>query len=513
MTALKTSIIRGLFVRLYAVFVSLWSESVTGKIFARIRAGIKGSVILAFLGREGAMDKSWEQSRSYKVWDFIVNLIPNVFKAVYKAGGRLFSESLILSGLGFLGDKLYILLGLFFAVMIVAPHGVWNNAYAFIGMMLMLFLFAFLSARSGKKLRADKTGPFLPIFLAVAAYSFISSIDVSQSVRFMLFYVTAALTVILVVSSADTEKRLTILITAVLAAVTIAGLYGCYQRVIGVEVVENQVDLTLDLNKDMPGRVYSSFDNPNNFAELLVLTIPFFIAMFLNAKTGKGKLLSIIGVLPAILAIGMTYSRSSWIGLVLAILVFVAFKNWRVLPIVIILGLLAIPILPQSILNRILTIGNLKDSSTSYRFLIFALFFDMLRDVWVKGIGLGSDVVFIAVESYKQLVNGHYPVHAHNNYIQIVAEMGVLGLISYLALIFNTLKRGIKSAAGRYLPKTMKNFVIAGISSMVGILVIGIVEYTWFYPRVMFVFWLVFAFTVAAFRMGNNIEAKPERAL
>jgi hypothetical protein len=84
------------------------------------------------------MDTQWEQSRFYHIWDVVCNFVPFLFRGIRKAGGRLYEQSVILSGLALLGDKLYIVIGLFFAVLIIAPHSVWNNAYAFAGMMVLL---------------------------------------------------------------------------------------------------------------------------------------------------------------------------------------------------------------------------------------------------------------------------------------------------------------------------------------------------------------------------------------
>ena len=88
----------------------------------------------------------------------------------------------------------------------------------------------------------------------------------------------------------------------------------------------------------------------------------------------------------------MTYSRSSWLGLALAAVIFLALMDWRFLPAMLVVGGCAIPFLPRSILNRILTIGNMKDSSARYRIAIYEDTARLLKDYGVTGVGLGSDV-------------------------------------------------------------------------------------------------------------------------
>ena len=123
-------------------------------------------------------------------------------------------------------------------------------------------------------------------------------------------------------------------------------------------------------SSDLPGRIYSFFDNPNNFAELLAMLIPFLLALFLNARGWRGKVLSALSLVPCLVAIGMTYSRSSWIGLAIAVAVFLVLLDRRFLVAFLVVGLCAIPLLPDTIVNRILTIGNMNDSSLRYRFAI-----------------------------------------------------------------------------------------------------------------------------------------------
>ncbi|MEI3580905.1 MAG: hypothetical protein V8Q30_13475 [Acutalibacteraceae bacterium] len=64
----------------------------------------------------------------------------------------------------------------------------------------------------------------------------------------------------------------------------VSSLYGVYQRIQGVEANEAYVDVTV--NAGMPGRVESYFDNPNTFAEVLILLLPLVLALILSAIGG-----------------------------------------------------------------------------------------------------------------------------------------------------------------------------------------------------------------------------------
>lgn len=73
-----------------------------------------------------------------------------------------------------------------------------------------------------------------------------------------------------------------LMVALAVLGLSVAALYGCYQSYIGVDIVASQQDM--NLNQGMPGRVYSFFDNPNNFAEQLAMLLPLNLALFLNSR-------------------------------------------------------------------------------------------------------------------------------------------------------------------------------------------------------------------------------------
>ena len=108
---------------------------------------------------------------------------------------------------------------------------------------------------------------FGSMFLAV-----LFSYEPSASFRFLLYHIAAALCVLVTVSAVRGAEDLKRLAAGGGVCVLVSSLYGVYQRIQGVEVNVSYVDL--DVNAGMPGRVQSYFDNPNTFAEVLILLLP-----------------------------------------------------------------------------------------------------------------------------------------------------------------------------------------------------------------------------------------------
>ncbi len=481
----------------------LWADSALGGWTRRrekeVRAAWEGSALHAVAAREGALRRGWEGSFLRRALEALLSVPVTVAKGLYRLGRGLWDGSLVFRGVTALGRAAWLLLGLFTLVMLVAPHERWNNLYGFLGAAAVYLLYALGCAdRREKRLEVGRLGPWFAFYFLFISLALVCSLSVSLSVRFYLFHLTCFLLVLVGVSAVDSPRQLRALMVCGAVGAAVAALYGCYQGYVGVEVVASQQDLTL--NAGMPGRVYSFFDNPNNFAEVLVMLTPLTLALTLNAKGWRGRCLGAAALVAEVAALGLTYSRSSWLGLALAMVVFLALWNWRFLPVLALAGVCAIPFLPESIWNRILTIGNMKDSSARYRIAIYEDTGRLLRDYGLTGTGLGSDVMRRVFLHYPTLYDGNYPIHTHNNYLQMWAETGFFGLVAFLGLILGQLKEGLQALSRA--DKALRRVLAASVSAMVGILAIGLVEYTWFYPRNMFLFWYLFAVTAAAVKLA-----------
>ena len=485
-----------------------WRQSAIGRWFAgaerAVRASAAHSAVCRFAARDGVILRTWPESVLCRVVTAVVNIPCALFKWLYKALRGLWDGSVAFHVLSAIGGAVWLPLGILLLIMLCVPHDSWNNTYGFLGVVLVTMLFLVGSMnRTRQRLQMERLGPYMTLYMGFIFYGLAASLSTSLSMRFFLFHVTCFLIVLLMVSGIKKYSQLQLLVALVGAGLLVAALYGCYQGYIGVEVVASQQDLTL--NADMPGRVYSFFDNPNNFAEILAMLVPLMLALLINARTFGGKFLALLVVCVSVAAIGFTYGRSCWIGLTGAVVLFVAFQNWRLVPVLLVVGIIAIPFLPESIYNRILTIGNMEDSSTRYRFSIYEATGTLLKDYGWRGVGLGNDVMKTVFEQYPPMRDGNYPIHTHNNYLQMWAEVGFFGLLSYLAVIFGQLKAGVKAFA-HCSDRKVKYMLSAAISAMCGILVISVAEYTWFYPRNMFLFWFLFGVIAVCVKIARTPE-------
>jgi len=204
----------------------------------------------------------------------------------------------------------------------------------------------------------------------------------------------------------------------------------------------------------------------------------------------------------------MTYSRASWVGFACGLVVFVFLWKPKLLPGCFVLGLLCIPFLPSSILHRVQTITNFSDTSTASRVPLYEAALALIRRSPVSGAGLGT----AAVQKYIDVNNLYHArapfVHAHDMYLQIWIEEGLLGVASFVGGMLWSIKR--TAAAVRHgRPSAARTMACAGAGALAGSLVCGLADYLWNYPRVMCIFWFVFALTLAAVKLCRE-DAVPD---
>jgi putative inorganic carbon (hco3(-)) transporter len=176
--------------------------------------------------------------------------------------------------------------------------------------------------------------------------------------------------------------------------------------------------------------------NPNDLAALMVLIIPCTVILAIKSK-GLMRMFYIgsCGLMTAVVFV--TFSRGGFLGLVL-----VAFwMVWKIgrgkrlkiilASIVILVPLMAV--LPGGYGGRIATIFD-SDSDTTGSSQARRKLLEQGMDLALKhpivGIGIGNFDVYS--------LDGHV---AHNSYVEIAAELGWIGFVTYLGLLFSPLIR------------------------------------------------------------------------
>lgn len=349
------------------------------------------------------------------------------------------------------------------------------------------------------KLKYFKTNAWILVFILIIGMSAFTSISLEESVNIALLMGAFAFSYFIITNTIGNKKQFKFILYLFVIAAAISAVYGIHQYIFGD--VYSQAWLDSNMFEDIKMRVYSTFENPNVYGEYLILAIPIAIALFWTEKGfwKKTFLLAIAGI--TMLAMILTFSRGCWLGILfaLAVLAIIIDRRFIILGIV---ALMLMPfVLPETIINRFMSIGDMADSSTSYRVYIWMGTLAMLKDYWFCGVGLG-ETSFNTIYPLYSYNNIEAP-HSHNLYLQIVSQFGIVGLIVFLGVVYNFYKEATISMLRK------KNILLAGIiAGMTGFFLESMFDYTWYNYRVILIFWMVLALGSVASKLEENKDGK-----
>lgn len=328
----------------------------------------------------------------------------------------------------------------------------------------------------------------------------------------------------------NTERWLARCVNASVFSGSVVSLIGILQYVSGnLETVAAWLDQSLF--GDLSGRVVSTLENPNMLGEYLILLLPIALYEALHAKGAASRFYSWLSVVLMLTALGMTYSRSAWIGGVVGIVLYLIL-NKRGVFVCLLAGGVSVPVwlwlLPDSFVRRLASIVNLSDSSIVYRINIWKGSWPMAKDFFWSGIGVGREAWSEVYPSYALEAIETAP-HAHSLYLGTLTEVGIFGLLALLLVFFFLLqsncrffyelnrfsdaaKRGLIHATGKTHEKRiltmLRSRAWAPLCGIAAALVFGLTDYPWYNYRVYLMFWLVLALSSAYVRLGRQTLSK-----
>lgn len=344
------------------------------------------------------------------------------------------------------------------------------------------------------KWKREGTGVALVMLLAVLFVTSVFSFTRMASLVVWAMYFVFISFYFVVINTIKTKTQLYGLLRLFVISGTIVALYGVMQYVFGWTTTNAWIDEEMFEEETM--RVYSTLANPNVLGEYLLLVLPVSIVFFLKDKAkslSKWMYLATTGVI--FLCLILTQSRGCWLGFMVSVVLFITFYEgrwWAFVP----LALCAVPfVLPQTVLERLLSIGDMGDSSTSYRVFIWMGAMGIVRNYFMGGIGMG-EAAFSEVYplfSYNAII----APHAHNTYLQLLVEGGIPALGMFIAVLVVFFK-GAHSGYRLQNKKSTDSAMILGLSAGVaGFLFQSLFDYTFYNYRVMAVFFMVIGITIA----------------
>lgn len=336
-------------------------------------------------------------------------------------------------------------------------------------------------------------------FVISLLWGVVNSFAVASSLKQVLVHGSFILFYFVLVNVVRTKKQWLALIKVFILSAFIVAAYGLVQNFFGVSSTDSWIDE--EMFGDIKLRVYSFFDNPNVLGEFLVLTIPVAVALMWNKIKEEQRIIFAVVLMCMVACMIFTWSRGAWLGMLIALALFlvIADQRWMVVGI---LGLLLVPIVlyitgNTAIIERFISIGNTADTSTAYRVSIWQASLNMIGDFWLSGVGIGSEAYTTIYPSYA-LPGAKFALHSHNLYLQFAVETGIIGIVSLLAVLLGYIKTVLSASVVKQIKKSdiAKILVALGVG-FIGFMFQGLTDYVWYNYKILMIFWIVIALGVS----------------
>jgi putative inorganic carbon (HCO3(-)) transporter len=323
------------------------------------------------------------------------------------------------------------------------------------------------------------------------------------------------------------EKRIRIFLKFFLLSAFIVALNGVVQYYGGLDLIKGHFIGTED--SILMRRISSSFPDANAFGPYLLPVIGL-VAHFLYSAAGRKKSWVWKGAVAFFLALLLvclcwTYSRSAWVGFLITLFVMVFLDRRKVLFAGILFLVFIFMFLPSLSHVRHLHLINDNSGGGVQKEVSFQGIGPFLKQgpvhcvksilekggsgrlaFWKKAISIirSSPVCGTGLNTYSRIIMRD-PDHrtwwyAHNGYLQMAAETGLVGLACFLWMLFVLLRQGLNycNQIKDLWPLTLLRGTVSGLF---GFLAQSFFDNTFYTVQLVVFMWLIFGLMAAVIRL------------
>ena len=423
----------------------------------------------------------WENTSVYRALGTLSALpLRALSRLPLKAGKRR-------CGLSF--SQWFLLLGM--GAMLCVPHGAWNNLYAVLFALAALLVYWFgCAARKDTPRNVGDLGPAALGFLLMTVLCTLWAGNKAGNLRVALFFWTGFLLAYLTAAQFRTRTDRRAAAAALYITLLAVSLYGLWNYVTGAEASDVPID------GEMYRRLGATLEHGINCGEFLAMALPVALVWALTAPTKARRIALTVPLLLPCAAILLTYARTGWIMLALALVLLLWYKKKILLLPAAALGIGALFLLPESLQARFLSMLDFSNASASGRFVLWSECLAVWKDHWLLGIGLGPENFYAAYAPHATGLLNFQPPHSNMLYLEMFLSTGIVGGLLFCGFFFGIFVRLRRTMRAR--PEKRDRWEAqALIAALAGAALGGIPEYIWFYPRILFFWCALFGMALA----------------
>ena len=391
----------------------------------------------------------------------------------------------------------------------------------------LIFLIRAAKAEN-RKPQIGRLGLCLIVYIATMYVSIAVSLHPLHSLLMSLLWTVLPISYFLVTTVLTDRERLRVTLKTLGAVLGVCGVISILQylfcRVFGLEKTPLQfwepldklvfsyfpMELILDW-ADV--RTAAVFNNPNLYGQFTVMLLPFVLYNSLTAEHRLGK--RVHGAWGALCLLGVlfTFSRGSYLGLILMVLMYLALslarsKTARRLALVAAVAAILFVVIPNPFMDRLASI-SIGDIAVNARLQAWTTALEAIAKRPILGYGAGT---LNAMDLIQSAGIAGTP-HTHNTVLELLVEGGVLSLLPFLLICAFFLADHQRI---RRFDRNDRFLSIAFLSMFFGFALNIMVDYPFSVPKLSIVFMMLLGFSdvhfdlcgvralrVATFRKGK----------
>ena len=253
------------------------------------------------------------------------------------------------------------------------------------------------------------------------------------------------------------------------------------------------------VNYPYPSRAAATFDNPLILATFLIITTPFCAFSSVYFKHSQNRKIGRFCFIASLVGLLCTESRGAYIAIALSIATLLCSNKKIFKKFVPFIFILAIGI-PLTIALRYKDSGTGDEflASNNNRFAIWQTCADLFKENWLLGLGAGTENIHQEIIARLDINR----THAHNLFLEIATEGGIVGTIMAVTIIVIFAKGLIRLYSLK--DNAYRPYAVLYTSSLIGFITMSLYEHTLQSPKEMMIFFILLGFTEATLRMAEN---------
>lgn len=375
--------------------------------------------------------------------------------------------------------------------MVVIPFSIAiapGMTYSFMGLLAFSYICKKLIKWERPLINTAVSIPFL-LLIIVSLISFKNTIDFRASIQGITKLLQDILLLLICAEEVRDKKHIKYIVFSIAAGACLSSYDGLWQVIFGKDFIRGHAPI---INIGLI-RATAAFPNANVFGVYLSAIAPLLIGLALFYYKGTRKILMLIVAGLAAFGIVLTFSRGTALALYLSVLFICLMRKNKALSSLLIILLLIFPfIMPKSIKDWAAQVNYnpVRFMLNDDRISVYKNALNMIKHHPIVGVGVNTFsknylTYKLPEPDWAKTADSMY---AHNHFLQMAGEIGLLGLVIFFWLLYRLFKANF-SVYQRLKDEYLRVVTLSLIACFIAFLVNGLTETSLYYSRVAMIFW------------------------